>query len=126
RRDRRGRRRVAAVAAVGRSLSDRAPEGLTVWLPRFACPECGERVAANGEDGFVCPFCAAAFPRVQGIFRFMPPARTLSLEPFLRQYRAVRERDGFRASSPEYYRALPMVRRDDPRAAEWRIRRESY
>jgi len=97
-----------------------------VWLPRFVCPECSERVVTNGDDGFVCPACGAVFPRERGILRFMPPGRTLSLEPFLSQYRAVRERDGFRESSPEYYRALPMVRRDDPRAAEWRVRRESY
>jgi SAM-dependent methyltransferase len=97
-----------------------------VWLPRFACPECSELVTADGDGGFVCPTCAAAFPRVLGIFRFMAPSRALSLEPFLRQYRAVREQDGFRETSPEYYRALPMVRREDPRAAEWRVRRESY
>jgi SAM-dependent methyltransferase len=97
-----------------------------VWLPCFACPECGERVTGDGDSGFACPACITAFPRVQGILRFMPPGRALSLEPFLRQYRAVRARDGFRESSPEYYRALPMVRREDPRAAEWRVRRQSY
>jgi SAM-dependent methyltransferase len=97
-----------------------------VWLPRFVCPECGHPVAADGEGGSVCTACAAAFPLVRGIFRFVAPGRARSLEPFLRQYRAVRERDGFRESSPEYYRALPVVRRDDPRAAEWRVRRGSY
>jgi SAM-dependent methyltransferase len=48
------------------------------------------------------------------------------VEPFLRQYRAVRARDGYRENTPEYYRMLPAVTREDPRAAEWRIRRESY
>src|SRR3954466_8592679 len=93
-----------------------------VWLPRFVCPECAHPVAADGEGGSVCTACAAVFPLVRGIFRFVAPGRARSLEPFLRQYRAVRERDGYRESSPEYYRALPVVRRDDLRAAEWRIR----
>jgi SAM-dependent methyltransferase len=61
-----------------------------------------------------------------GIFRFLTPARASAALPFLRQYRDVRARDGHGRQAPEYYRALPVVRRDDPCAAEWRIRRESY
>src|SRR5581483_9666050 len=97
-----------------------------MWLPRFACPECGERVDVNGERGYTCPSCATVFPYADGIFRFMTPSRLRAAEPFLVQYRAARERDGHRQRSPEYYRTLPVVRRDDPGASEWRIRRESY
>lgn len=50
----------------------------------------------------------------------------MAAEPFLRQYRVVRAREGYRATTPEYYRMLPCVLRDDPHADQWRLRRESY
>ncbi len=54
----------------------------------------------------------------------VPGARAAA--PFVRQYRVVREREGFRTESPDYYRKLPAVAADDPHAGDWRIRRESF
>lgn len=97
-----------------------------MWLPRFTCPECREAVGATDAGGFACARCALLFPAVDGVFRFLTPGRAAAAEAFVDQYRRVRARDGHRERSAEFYRALPMVRRDDPNAAEWRIRRESY
>jgi SAM-dependent methyltransferase len=94
---------------------------MRVWLPRFACPECRAPVPA-----LACSGCGARFGRRGGVFRFLSSERAEAAEPFQRQYRAVRARDGYRPDAPEYYRMLPYVAHDDPRAGQWRIRRESY
>jgi SAM-dependent methyltransferase len=62
----------------------------------------------------------------EGVWRFLPPGRQTAIEPFARQYRLIREREGYRVSSPEYYRRLPNVAPDDPHAHEWRLRKESF
>jgi SAM-dependent methyltransferase len=94
---------------------------MRVWLPRFACPECRAPVPALACDG-----CGARFDQRGGVFRFLSSQRAEAAEPFQRQYRAVRARDGYRPAAPEYYQMLPYVARDDPRAGQWRVRRESY
>jgi len=60
------------------------------------------------------------------MWRFLAPARQQQLEPFARQYRLVREREGRRRASADYYRSLPSVAPDDPHASDWRVRQETY
>ena len=96
-----------------------------MWLPRFACPDCRAAVL-DGTDGLSCVACGQTFACTRGIYRFLSMSRQRAAEAFLQQYRLVRARDGYRAPSADYYRMLPVVARHDPRAAEWRIRRESY
>jgi SAM-dependent methyltransferase len=96
-----------------------------MWIPRFACPECGNHLA--GADGSRrCASCDRQFERRDDIWRFLSPAQAADAEPFARQYRSIREREGYRTSSAEYYRRLPEVAADDPHASQWRVRRESY
>ncbi len=97
-----------------------------MWQPTFACPECGELVDEAGPDRFNCARCAGEYTRRAGVWRFLTASRLARLEPFTRQYRDVRGREGRRPSSAEYYRRLPGVSGDDPHAAEWRVRRETY
>jgi SAM-dependent methyltransferase len=102
-----------------------------MWLPAFACPECRGAAQAPGgngnpHSGFVCRQCGAAFHASNGIYHFLSRERAAAAAPFARQYRLVRQHEGFRSGSPDYYRMLPSVERDDPRAAEWRIRQESF
>lgn len=96
-----------------------------VWTPRFACPECGESVEDEGEARRACHACSRRYERRDGIWRFLTPTRQITFAPFARQYRLVREREGYRVESPEFYRRLPSVPSGDPHVAEWRIRRES-
>jgi SAM-dependent methyltransferase len=96
---------------------------MRVWLPRFACPECRAPVPV---PALACGGCGARFDRRGGVYRFLSSGRAEAAEPFQRQYRAVRARDGYRPAAPEYYRTLPYVARDDPRAGQWHVRRESY
>ena len=103
-----------------------------IWLPKFACPECRKALPVNGANGadsaggVVCSHCGTTFTRANGVYRFLSAERAEAAEPFQRQYRLVREREGYRLASPDYYLRLPAVSSDDPHAAEWRIRRESF
>jgi SAM-dependent methyltransferase len=97
-----------------------------VWLPRFACPECSAEVLADGDDAVVCTACGGRYARRGGVWRFLSTARGDRLEPFIRQYRAVRQQEGRRATAADYYRRLPTVPPSDPHAGDWQIRRETY
>ena len=97
-----------------------------MWLPQFACPECREALVQDTAGAFLCVSCQHRYERRDGIYRFLSRSRSDQAAPFLQQYRAVRAQDGYREAAPEYYRMLPVVPQNNPRAAEWRIRRESY
>ena len=97
-----------------------------MWLPRFACPECRTDLLETGVERFACAQCGRVFDRQGGVWRFLTATRGARLEPFVRQYRVVRQREGRRPSSPEYYRRLPSVAPGDPHAKDWQIRRETY
>lgn len=97
-----------------------------MWLPRFACPECRSDVLEAGPERFVCLQCGRLFERQGGVWRFLTPTRGARLEPFIRQYRIVRQHEGRRPSAPDYYRRLPNVADSDPHATDWQIRRETY
>ena len=111
------------VRTIGLRSDESRPE---VWVPEFACPECGEPVRPDGPRGFVCRACVFRFEQSNGIYRFLRPHHAEAVAPFLHQYRLVRGREGYGSSSPEYYRGLPVVPPTHPRADEWRVRRESY
>jgi SAM-dependent methyltransferase/uncharacterized protein YbaR (Trm112 family) len=97
-----------------------------MWLPKFACPECRLELAAGERPNTqVCRLCGTTFDCVDGVYRFLSRQRAEAAAPFLRQYRVVRGREGYRATTREYYLQLPSVAPDDPHAMEWRIRRES-
>jgi len=93
-----------------------------MWLPTFACPECGEPLdSAHG-----CERCGARYTSRGGIWRFLNPTTEVALTPFLQQYRTVREQEGRRSLSDADYRSLPSVAATDVHAGEGAIRRETY
>jgi len=83
-------------------------------------------VLADGDDAVACSGCGARFVRRGGVWRFLTAERAERLAPFIRQYRVVREQEGYRATAAEYYRRLPTVPPGDPHAGDWQIRRETY
>ena len=95
-------------------------------MPRLACPECRTDLGKPELERVVCGGCDRVFERRGGVWRFLTPTRGVRLDPFVRQYRAVREREGRRPSTPEYYQRLPTVAPDDPHAGDWTVRRETY
>jgi SAM-dependent methyltransferase len=99
---------------------------MTVWMPRFVCPGCATALEPRGPLELGCPDCHRVYESRGGAWRFLDPARQSALEAFARQYRAVRQNEGRRAVSGEYYRRLPSVPADDPHARDWRIRQETF
>lgn len=97
-----------------------------MWLPLFACPECRTVVVSADELHVACESCSRSFERRDGVWRFLTAARAMQLDRFIRQYRSVREREGFRGVNADYYRRLPTVSRGDPHESDWQIRRETY
>jgi SAM-dependent methyltransferase len=96
------------------------------WLPAFACPECTAALVPTNDDHLTCSQCGRAFERRDHVWRLLSPARQQQLERFASQYRTVREQEGRRRGSADYYRHLPSVPPDDPHAGTWRVRQETY
>jgi SAM-dependent methyltransferase len=92
----------------------------------FSCPRCSTDLSAWTSGAQACAKCGAAFELRDGIYRFLLPERLTELQPFLAQYRAVREKDGYRSRSSNYYCSLPKVGRDDLQAETWRIRQKTF
>ncbi len=97
-----------------------------LWLPMFVCPCCSSPLADAGSRERTCMGCRRTFVCRNGIFRFLVQERLASIEPFLRQYRSVREQDGYRSATAEYYCSLPVVRPDHHQAAAWSVRQQTY
>lgn len=93
-----------------------------MWLPIFAC-RCGRSLTG---DWLRCAGCGTQITQQDGIYRCLTSERRALVEPFLMQYRLVREQDGYRVSGEHYHRALPSVAPGDPQAPTWRIRQRSF
>ena len=78
-----------------------------------ACCVTPRLLAPSTPSGFACPECQRRFDRCHGVYRALTPERLAEAQPFLGQYRAVRDREGYRRTSLAYYRALPDVAPDD-------------
>jgi SAM-dependent methyltransferase len=96
-----------------------------MWLPTFIC-ECGRDLAPGATGQARCAGCGAEIAPVAGVFRCLEDARRIQVQPFLDQYRRVREADGYRVDRSEYYRSLPSVDVADPQRWVWRIRERSF
>jgi len=94
-----------------------------MWIPRFLCA-CGELMSDGGVPS--CTSCGRQVVARESVFRCVSAERLAALEPFLIQYRIVRQRDGYRIADADYYRALPSTDSDDPQRAIWEIRSRSF
>lgn len=97
-----------------------------MWVPRFACPECRCDLRTLDAELVACERCHRRFDLQQGIWRFLSDVRAAKLQPFVRQYRSIRESEGRRPAESDYYRRLPYVLPADPNAQEWRVRAETF
>ena len=95
---------------------------MSAWNPVCVC-RCGRPLL---EDRWRCVACDWNYDSGDGVLRWLSEAGRAAREPFVSQYRAIRERDGYRRESAAYYRALPHVPSDDPQFVVWQVRRESF
>ncbi len=93
---------------------------------KFICPRCSFILPQWTSGSRVCPQCQSEYDVREDIYRFLLPERQREIEPFLAQYRTVREQDGYRPLAAAYYQTLPQVDRRNPQADVWRVRRASY
>jgi SAM-dependent methyltransferase len=94
-----------------------------MWVPLFACPECGRQLGAGAP---VTCGCGLRYERHHGIHDFLSESRRTAVQAFSQQYRRVRERDGHHQLIDRFWHELPDVPKAYDPAREWRVRRESY
>jgi SAM-dependent methyltransferase len=92
---------------------------------RLLCPICGSEVKVDDSSG-LCQSNGHRFSRAGGIWRFLPLAREVQHRAFMSEYRTVRRAEKWGGSTPDYYRALPRVRRGDPHSNIWRVRERNF
>jgi SAM-dependent methyltransferase len=93
---------------------------------RFACPICRAGLEASGPDAWRCPVDARLFRCVDGIWRCLPPDRAAVFAPFLRDYTAIRDAEGYGYDDLARLQRLPDVDPAEPLAWQWRMRAASF
>jgi SAM-dependent methyltransferase len=93
---------------------------------RFACPSCRGPLEQAGSDEWRCPADGLCFAQIDGIWRFLPPDRAAVFAPFLRDYTAIRDAEGYGYDDPARYQRLPQADPADPLAWQWRMRAASF
>lgn len=100
---------------------------MTVHLPlAFSCPGCGAALQPVAPDLLRCPTDATEYPRREGIWRFLLPARESALAQFMHDYATVRHGEGRGTPDSTYYRALPFNDLSGRFTADWKIRAASF
>jgi SAM-dependent methyltransferase/uncharacterized protein YbaR (Trm112 family) len=96
----------------------------------LACPACraalGPLSAHEGAGEVRCPGCGMAATRVEGIWRFLPPAAAARYAPFLADYTRIRLAERRGSDDPAYYLGLPRCPPDHPIAWQWTLRRRTF
>jgi len=92
----------------------------------FACPECNSPLARRDEDSFVCPVDYVSYKKVDGIWRFLSPARAEHFQEFIEDYERIRHLEGRGSQDADYYRSLPFVDITGRWQEDWQIRSRSY
>lgn len=86
---------------------------------QFRCPACGhEPMAAS----LPCLRCGNTLLESRGIVRALPAVRQEHFASFIRDYEAIRAKEGRGSSSPEYYLALPFCDLTGRNRWQWQIR----
>jgi SAM-dependent methyltransferase len=99
---------------------------LRLPLVPLACLECKTQLAPSGPDAMVCPQDGRRYTRQDGIWRCLPPERSVRYQAFLKDYEAIRSAEGRGSTQPEYYRALPFADLSGQHSADWQLRARSY
>lgn len=92
---------------------------MSAW--ELACPVCRTTLGSGP-----CPGCGRIWPRLDGIWRCLPPEREEVFAPFLRDYTRIRHAEGRGSDDPEHYLRLPDCDPAHPIAWQWRMRRRTW
>jgi SAM-dependent methyltransferase len=92
----------------------------------FACPICHGSLIAIGNQILQCPNEGVAYPKVGGIWRFLPAERAAYFTQFMHEYETVRENERRGSNDSSYYRALPYLDLTGRWQKDWNIRARSF
>src|SRR5947209_3563526 len=92
------------------------------FISIVACPSCKVNLMQGVKGDLACPICEKCYPKIDGIWRFFLPSQQTRYQPFLDNYRVIRQGDGWERQDDNYYLNLPNIHRDDPQASIWKIR----
>lgn len=90
------------------------------------CPVCGNRLASRSMQEFLCGQCGFLLSEVNGIFRALKPGREQHFSQFIREYEAVRTREGRGSSSADFYLSLPYRDLTGNNNWQWQIRARTF
>jgi SAM-dependent methyltransferase len=93
---------------------------------RFACPICRTGLEVVGPSEWRCPIDATSFHCLDGIWRCLPPERAAAFAPFLRDYTAIRDAEGYGYDDLARLKRLPDADPAEPLAWQWRMRAISF
>jgi SAM-dependent methyltransferase len=95
---------------------------------RLRCPMCqtGIQLASAAGDGRCCSSCGFGIREHNGIIRALTPARKARFEQFVREYKVVREQEGWGSIDSGYYLALPFADLTHQHEWIWRIRARTW
>jgi len=95
---------------------------------RLACPKCQSDLGTLSAQmqAAACERCGNHYSCIDGIWRFLPPDRLAVLEPFLRDYTAIRLAEGRGSKSPDFYLKLPSCDPGHPIAWQWAIHKNTF
>ncbi len=90
---------------------------------RLRCPACWNSFPeAADHTRLTCSGCGFSMPEENGIVRALTPESKSRFEQFLRNYRAVRAKEGWGCGTADYYLALPFKDLTHKHDWIWRIR----
>jgi len=92
----------------------------------LVCPRCRAALEETAPDELRCPADGLQFQRVDGIWRFLLPARAAFFERFMWDYETVRRAEGRGSTDNAYYASLPHRDLSGRMSADWRIRAASF
>ena len=93
---------------------------------QFVCPVCRTPLLKEDEMRYVCPKDGRIYPRVDGIWRFLPSERAAYYAQFVQEYETVRLAEGRQSNDPAYYRALPYRDLSGQMTAVWQERARTF
>jgi len=96
-------------------------------LVPLRCPACHEGPCTlSSLTAPNCSACGYVFSEVDGIYSALPPGREARFLQFVRDYEAVRAKEGRGSSSADYYLALPFNDLTGRNVWQWNIRARTF
>jgi SAM-dependent methyltransferase len=107
--------------------NDSTTSGENAFSLRLQCPVCrGSLIDNRPHLSLLCSQCGFLMSSTNGILRALHPERERHFSQFVREYEAVRAREGRSSSSPDFYLSLPYKDLTERNSWQWQIRARTF